>query len=290
MRMLLLEFLPNISKQEIQQWEESNETVRNKMLDTIISRYNNKDLKVVKDAIYNNFAQNGINPLTNDFMTLISNIQFPLKPMHNTLLNRLTELERKENIDLTKDYLTDYSLYDRSEKAFDYTVRLFDTVSTPSKLKRFFKNTEGISIEDLYKDDGVTIKPVGGVGPNKKSIDTLYGTVEMWSGEDGENDVTDDYIKGKVTNSSQDNNVKKQYKTNITTLKALKSKYKNMTIDQIEKQEPEVKQDGTIIYAQGLKHNSDGLEADKDFLGNGFYIYNNGKWSKYEDEITRKVV
>ena len=290
MRMLLLEFLPNISKQEMQQWEEANETVRNKMLDIIISRYNNKDLKVVKDAIYNNFAQNGINPLTNDFMTLISNIQFPLKPMHNTLLNRLTELERKENIDLTKDYLTDYSLYDRSEKAFDYTVRLFDTVSTPSKLKRFFKNTEGINIEDLYKDDGVTIKPVGGVGPNKKSIDTLYGTVEMWSGEDGENDVTDDYIKGKVTNSSQDNNVKKQYKTNITTLKALKSKYKNMTIDQIEKQEPEVKQDGTIIYAQGLKHNSDGLEADKDFLGNGFYIYNNGKWSKYEDEITRKVV
>lgn len=290
MRMLLLEFLPNISKQEIQQWEESNETVRNKMLDTIINRYNNKDLKVVKDAIYNNFAENGINPLTNDFMTLISNIQFPLKPMHNTLLNRLTELERKENIDLTKDYLTDYSLYDRSEKAFDYTVRLFDTVSTPSKLKRFFKNTEGISIEDLYKDDGVTIKPVGGVGPNKKSIDTLYGTVEMWSGEDGENDVTDDYIKSKVANSSQDNTVKKQYKTNITTLKALKSKYKNMTIDQIEKQEPEVKQDGTIIYAQGLKHKSDGLEPDRDFLGNGFYIYNKGKWSKYEDEITRKVV
>lgn len=296
MRMLLLESTPNISKREIQVWEDADDETRSNMIDVIINRYKNSEkinLKVIKDAIYNNCVQNGINPLTNDFMTLLGKIDFPLERIHNVLFNRLSELHNKENIDLTKDYLINDSLYNRSQKAFDYTVRLFDTVSTPSKLKRFFKDIDNIKITDLYKDDGATIKPVGSNGPNKHSTDTLYGTVEMWSGENGKNDVTDDYVKSKVlskTDNDNDNPISNKVKMNITSLKALKVKYKNMTIDQIEKQEPEVKQDGTIIYARGLKHKSDGIDADKDFTANGFYIYNNGKWSKYENDITRKVL
>ena len=290
MRMILLESVPSISKQEMDQWQNANDNLRYKMLDTIITRYNNPKLEVVKEAIFNNFGEYGINPLKNEFMTLLDNIDFDLKPSHNALLNRLTELHKKEDIDLDNDYLSNPSLYNRSLQSFDYTVRLFDTVSDSSKLRRFFKNTEKINMSDLFEKDGVTIKKVGGTGPNKNSLDTLYGTVESWSGENGENDITDEYINStSQSRKSSINNPANKVKMNKTSLKALKDKYRYMTIDQIEAKEPEVKENGTVIYAQGFTHRSTDLD-DSDIAGAGFFIYNNGEWSRYENEITKAVL
>lgn len=80
------------------------------------------------------------------------------------------------------------SLYDMSYEDFEYAVRIFGTVLDTEKLEEYFVDISNISIEQLYDADG-NPKPAGIGGPQAGFYgDTIYNTVEMWSGENGEND------------------------------------------------------------------------------------------------------
>ena len=81
------------------------------------------------------------------------------------------------------------SLYERSLEDFEYTVNLFATVLNCEELEKYFIDISNISVEQLYDADG-NIKQAGCGGPAQGFYgDTLYNTVESWSGENGENDI-----------------------------------------------------------------------------------------------------
>ena len=190
MKIILLESLPKILKQDILDWNKATQSEKSNMLDEIIKKYNKPELFNIRPAIKNNFYRHGINPKENPFVNFLDTLKFKPTKKHDVNFMRLGDLIVSDHIDITKDYLTKESLYDRNEKDFIYTVKLFDIVNDRSKISKYFKDTTYINESELYLNaDGNEIKPVGKEGDD---TDTLYGTVEFWSGENGENDVNND--------------------------------------------------------------------------------------------------
>lgn len=190
MKIILLESLPKILKQDILDWNKATQSEKSEMLDEIIEKYNKPELFNIRPAIKNNFYRHGINPKENPFVNFLDTLKFKPTKKQDVNFMRLGDLIVSDHIDITKDYLTKESLYDRNEKDFIYTVKLFDIVNDRSKISKYFKDTTDINESELYSDVNATeIKPVGKEGDD---VDTLYGTVEFWSGENGENDINND--------------------------------------------------------------------------------------------------
>lgn len=190
MKIILLESLPKILKQDILDWNKAAQPEKSKMLDEIIKKYNKPELFNIRSAIKNNFYRHGINPKENPFVNFLDTLKFKPTKKQDINFMRLGDLIVSDHIDITKDYLTKESLYDRNENDFIYTVKLFDIVNDRSKISKYFKDTTHINESELYSDaNGNEIKPVGKEGDD---TDTLYGTVEFWSGENGENDTKND--------------------------------------------------------------------------------------------------
>lgn len=79
------------------------------------------------------------------------------------------------------------SLYDRSYEDFEYTVKILNNVLNEYKLSQYFIDISNISVEQLYDENG-DLKQAGIGGPEAGFYgDTIYNTVEMWAGENGEN-------------------------------------------------------------------------------------------------------
>ncbi len=84
---------------------------------------------------------------------------------------------------------TNLSLYDRSLEDFQYTVKVIMTVLNEDALMGYFKDISNISIEQLYDANG-RVKPAGCGGPKAGFYgETIWNTVESWSGENGENNL-----------------------------------------------------------------------------------------------------
>lgn len=80
------------------------------------------------------------------------------------------------------------SLYERSLDDFEYTVKIFNIVLNEEKLSDFLIDTSVASAEQLFDSEG-NVKPAGIGGPQAGFYgDTIYNTVEIWSGENGENE------------------------------------------------------------------------------------------------------
>lgn len=182
----LLESLPQISTEDIAKWEKASDSTRNNYLNRILNEYGKPDLQNIKPAIKANFSEFGIDPNKNDFIGLLDRLTFPVTKDLNSYFLQLSKMVVTDSVDLSKDYLAEKSLYDRSLEDFIYTVRLFDTVNQRHKLAKFFKDTTNINEKALYVDGSTTeIKPVH---TTDDGLDSLFGTVESWSGEDGKND------------------------------------------------------------------------------------------------------
>lgn len=179
MKIILLESIPNISKEQLNAWDNANDNQKEVIINKIISQYNNKSLKNILPAIKINFLQSGINPQINDFMQLLDNLTINLKPAHTEYFTQLHYLYLKDHIDITKPYFNNPSLYNRSLWDFSYTVRIYDLVVNRYKLKKYFKDTTEIKEKELFiPGSNNEIKPVQ---KGSKSTDTLYGLVTEWS-------------------------------------------------------------------------------------------------------------
>ena len=104
MKIKLLESVPNISAEQVQQFKNSNEEEKIKIIDQIIKDYNNPDLFKIKDAIKYSCFKNGIDPKSNAFMKFIdaignSKVNLGGDIMVNTYLKRLVDLRNKHSID-----------------------------------------------------------------------------------------------------------------------------------------------------------------------------------------------
>ena len=85
-------------------------------------------------------------------------------------------------------YLIEPSLYFRNIDEFLYTINIFETVLDPNRLRSYFHEIKDISVDQLYDNSG-KIKPAGSKS-TIDDLDTIYGTVESWAGDDGSNDAT----------------------------------------------------------------------------------------------------
>ena len=184
---ILKEALPQINNEDIKKWSKASHSEKMQILNKLLPQYGKSDLKNIIDAILFDFDNYGIDPTKNPFIELIGKFTFPLTKKHNAYLQKLTQLRSQKSVDVSKDYLTLKSLYDRNMEDFIYTVVLFDTVNDRAKLNKFFKNTTEIKESDLFVKGTNVIKPAGNKGDG---TDTLYGTVESWSGKDGSNNAS----------------------------------------------------------------------------------------------------
>lgn len=97
-------------------------------------------------------------------------------------------------LNLNHDFYRNVSLYTRSDKDFDYTIKTFEMVLDNERLSAYFKDTSNISVEQLFDSNG-NIKSAGIGGPEEGFYnDTIWNTVESWSGDDGENDSCQEVI------------------------------------------------------------------------------------------------
>lgn len=266
---ILYEAVPTITPQDIKQWDSANENIKSKLVNKLITAYGKPNLKNIRNAISTCFFQHGIDPKKNGFIELFDKIDFPLTKDHDEYFTKLNDLYISDNIDLSKKYLTLNSLYDRSIEEFLYTVRLFDIVNTPYKINKYFKNAAEIDEWELFLDDNKQIiKPVGNEGDGE---DTLFGTVEAWSGENGENDVESNYSELEEPSLTQ------------RELKRIKEKYTFDSPDKIPKQ---LYRENQVVFLKSLKPHSD-IRGNVNSYISDFVIYKNGKWKRYEPHIKK---
>lgn len=252
----LVEDAPHLSNNLTQEFNHADDKRRKEIIWEVIKKYNNPSLGNLFGAIYISAINSGLDPKLNDFLNLISELKFsPKRFAHEENFKQLATLWMKNGIDMSKDYLRREEIYSVKPKDFYYVVNLFDIVNNPSKLSSYFNDTKGIDESALYDEQG-NLKPVG---KNGDGIDTLFGTVQSWSGNDGEND--------------KDGN-QKQIKVTATQLKQAKQKPYD-TFEDIPKSEYK---EGNIAYVKFLKHESDYVNLE-DWVDD-FFIFRSGKWSK----------
>lgn len=92
--------------------------------------------------------------------------------------------------DYSLEFYRNPSLYNREEKDFEYTVRLFDTVTHDYKLSELLYDTSVVDYNQLFDADG-NIKPVGMGGAENGfyGFDYLWNIINSWEGENGENEI-----------------------------------------------------------------------------------------------------
>lgn len=81
------------------------------------------------------------------------------------------------------------SLYNRSEKDFEYSINIISVVLNNEKLQECYVDISNISLDQLLDESGNVLK--AGIGGPKNGFygKCIYNVVESWSGEDGENEV-----------------------------------------------------------------------------------------------------
>lgn len=173
---IINENVPTISDEIIQKWNKSLPTEKKKIAQNIVDEYNKPELNNIFPAIYANFDYFGINPKKNPYIEFIDKLKF--KPQKSDLSNfaELNDMLIAGNVNLKNEYLTEKSLYERSEKDFKYTVNIFETILNRSELSKYFDNITDISIYPLY-DDNDNILPAG---LNKEKGNTIYNVIEEW--------------------------------------------------------------------------------------------------------------
>ena len=165
-----------------------------------------------KKEIYEDFMQEFLPQYGKGNWALAENIvSFGFEREDNPLIDimfAISKMDKKSNIIKKIEYLRNNlrfkevdgrsilehevfkkeSLYDMSYEDFEYTAKVLHNVIDRDRLYEFFIDISDISIEQLYDENG-ELKPAGIGGPQAGFYgDTIYNTVEMWAGENGEND------------------------------------------------------------------------------------------------------
>lgn len=259
---ILKESVPDIRPATIQRWNQVGNKEKSKLTTEIINEYNKPDLHNIRNAISTCFYQHGIDPKKNGFIQLFDKFNFQITKDHEKYINTLNNIYTSDQIDLSKDYLTLPSLYNRTLEEFAYTVKLFDVVNSPHKIRQFFKNAEEIDEVELFMDDNKQeIKPVGTEGDG---IETLFGTVESWSGENGENEINDRL--SFITDQE---------------LEKIQQKYSFNHIEEIPK---ELHVEDQIVY---IKYSLGRHSHPQEYIKNkyeGYAIFKNNKWIPYNQK------
>lgn len=192
MRFLLLEKIPEVSKDLQNHWKYANAKERREIANQIISEFGDPGLDTVKDAIIYSFDNFGIDPDENKFFSYFDKLGKCAQSRYSRNVYKLVDMVLHDEIDLgnlDKHFFVP-SFYDRNIEEFEFTAKAFDVFTHPEQLSKYFKDTTGMEPSLLYADDG-TILPAG----NESTIDdenTIYGMIQSLS-NGGENDVNSNH-------------------------------------------------------------------------------------------------
>lgn len=278
MRFRLLEDVPPISSEDKNKFKRGDNTTRYQIVQNLVNNWRNPNgVYLIKDLIKDSTFNLGIDPKKNLFLQVIGNLKFNIEKKYIDNLKQLSKFLNANKLDVNQDWLKEKPLYNVPTKDFLYTVRLFDIVINSAKLSQFFHNTENISIEQLYNKNG-EIKPKG---TENDGIDTLMGTVESWSGNDGENDKIVDKKEREDNISNYITNISKGNLKNGPAVNKLESIYKqtkNLTYDEFIKNKDYQKEGNILFINYPNKKNS------------GFYKFEKGKLNPFDTINGRKVL
>ena len=161
-------------------------------------------------------------------------------------------------------YLTDPSLYDRSIKDFEYTVRLFEILNNEDKLKSYIKDTKVVNFNDLYDNSG-NIKPAGDRN-TADNFETLVGVIESWSNEGGDAGEQDfkDFAGKRLTRHQMEQ----------------ADKHSVLTFSDVDKSKL---QPGDVIRVSSPRAKNSSAYEVTDNWDPGYYVYNDDKFIRLAD-------
>lgn len=229
------------------------------------------------DSFRHSCFEFGIDAQHNPFMQYIPMLVEKVKTStkEDSYVNKLVELvssgelskDAIRNAAKDKDhFLINPSLFYRNEKDFEYTVKVWDILTSPIRLKQFIKDTSVVNINELYEngEPGGKIKPAGSES-TAMDTNTIYGVIEAWS-DGNEVDDVEDKKSGKPLEYT---------KAQLEKIKENKHYADLSTIPDEEKWE------NNVVY---VYFNNDMVkgQGDPDNWIDTWMIYKDGKWSKYE--------
>jgi len=271
MRFRLVEKVPSITAQEISKWNSASDKVRGQMATDILQRYDIPAVMNMWHPFRKSLKLFGIDPKQNPFIAFTDKLlsAVPLNKTDDKLFDILVDMHQKRLIDLNHSYLTDKRLYERNPQEFQYTVNVFETVLDPSRLTRYFKDTSKISVDQLY-DKGI-IKPAGNES-TADNLDTIFGTVESWSGNASENDKSPENGNSSTEKIGPREKERLIKNAQVGSLDDIKNPEKGMRVF--------VRGDGPGASRDGKGY--DELKKNPDLMtqGRGFYEYDGSSWVK----------
>lgn len=191
MRIRLLEDFPVFDEETIKNYSRMNDSEKVQIVDDYIEKSGNNNIRPLKNTIRYTFDRWGIDPDKNDFYNYWWKLSFTPKGKELQNFDDFTQMvSDKEIKNIYKDWFNDETLFDRTPQEFEYTVKAFEIASNPQELRKFFKDTTNIGIEDFYSDDG-KIKSAGN-SRTADDVNTIYGTIESWSSSSDENSLDND--------------------------------------------------------------------------------------------------
>lgn len=166
-----------------------------------------KNKELVRDSIINfkGHSDPDINKFLDMLITIDNNNKY-LNTMYQLYSSGEIDLKYFDNAKSYYDWASLNSFYDeRSEDAIKYKARIFDIVSNPQKLRKFFSNTDNINIKDLYLDNK-TVKKAS--LNNLKDKNGLFYQVSKWDSEEGQKTKEDSKVEKETLKNLSEKNKK----------------------------------------------------------------------------------
>ena len=304
MRFLLLERIQDIPDEFYAEWKTADSERREVIMREVLQKLGDspaerETLTKLVGAFRSSCTKYGIdltkNPFLEYFQKIAKDGNIKIEEKHNQYLAQLVDMSESSSLlrnriksavkgDKNASYLLNPSLFYRNPQEFNYTVQIFETVLEPSKLKKFFKKTDGITVDQLY--DGKKIKPAG--DPNTSSdASTLFGQVEAWSGANGENDAGGTELStndGETKNDNSKSNTKNKKVQPLSQAQLNKIKTSKEThFTSLQAAESAGIKDGQVVYIDFNKDMAAGGSGDDNWVDT-WMVRKNGKWQKYLED------
>lgn len=125
----------------------------------ILSQPKYKQIFGIHDVLAQSILDLGATEGKNGFLKLANKLNFPM-PKAREFKQKALYLYggyKNKKIDLTHEYLTNPTLWNRSDNDFIKAVNAFEICMSPEYAKNYLKDTSVIDINDFFNDD--TIKP-----------------------------------------------------------------------------------------------------------------------------------
>ena len=153
-----------------------------------------KNLYGVQPIIMDSIQKLGLDPKRNFFLQFVSTLNVPMpNATYRPKLQYIYSSFMNKKMDLHMEVLQNPSLYDRSDREFQYTLNAFYMMSDVNKAKMYLKDIRVINIDEFFESGNEPstspIKPagIGGKkGDKKKDDDTIFKVIEKWVSQVGE--------------------------------------------------------------------------------------------------------